>query len=54
VSASRLSQSPRLDSDVAIHRRRNGLMDSTLTLAAWLGNRMVTALGYRSEPVHEA
>jgi hypothetical protein len=29
-------------------------MDSTLTLAAWLGNRMVTALGYRSEPVHEA
>ncbi len=48
VSASRLSQSPRLDSDVAIHRRRKGLMDSTLTLAVGLGNRMVTALGYRS------
>ena len=28
-SATRLSQSPRLDSDVAIHSRRNGLMDST-------------------------
>src|SRR5690242_18606785 len=51
VSASRLSQSPRLDSDVAIHRRRNGLMDSTLTLAVSLGNRKVTALGYRSEPL---
>src|SRR6516162_5403318 len=51
VSASRLSQSPRLDSDVAIHRRRNGLIDSTLTLAASLGNRTVTALGYRSEPL---
>src|SRR5215470_13287911 len=48
VSASRLSQSPRLDSDVAIHRRLNGLMDSTLTLAAELGSRWVTALGYRS------
>ena len=33
-SASRLSQSPRLDSDVAIHSRRNGLMDSTLASAA--------------------
>jgi len=54
VSASRLSQSPRLDSDVAIHRRRKGLMDSTLTLAAWLGNRMVTALGYRSETLRAA
>src|SRR5215472_18833707 len=51
VSASRLSQSPRLDSDVAIHRRLNGLMDSTLTLAVWLGNRNVTALGYRPELV---
>ncbi len=28
VSASRLSQSPRLDSEPAIHSRRNGLMDS--------------------------
>src|SRR5262249_13964572 len=48
VSASRLSQSPRLDSDVAIHRRRNGLMDSTLPLPVSPGNRKVTALGYRS------
>ena len=29
-SATRLSQSPRLDSEVAIHSRRKGLMDSTL------------------------
>src|SRR5690349_7314565 len=50
VSASRLSQSPRLDSDVAIHRRRKGLMDSTLTPAVSPGNRKVTALGYRSHP----
>src|SRR6516164_4779590 len=48
VSASRLSQSPRLDRDVAIHRRRNGLMDSTLPLPVPPGNRKVTALGYRS------
>src|SRR5215469_7191103 len=48
VSASRLSQSPRLDRDVAIHRRRNGLMDSTLPLPVSPGNRKVTALGYRS------
>src|SRR6516225_6433041 len=54
VSASRLSQSPRLDSDVAIHRRLNGLMDSTLALAARLGDRMVTALGYRSQTLRAA
>src|SRR6516164_7720274 len=48
VSASRLSQSPRLDNDVAIHRRRNGLMDSTLPRPVSPGNRKVTALGYRS------
>ena len=48
-SASRLSQSPRLDSDVAIHSRRNGLMDSTLRPAAPAGgDRKFTALGYRS------
>src|SRR6266700_6668440 len=47
VRASRLSQSPRLDSDVAIHSRRNGLMDSTFTPAGSPGNRKVTALGYR-------
>src|SRR6516165_7170527 len=52
VSASRLSQSPRLDSDVAIHRRRKGLMDSTLTPAVSPGNRKVTALGYRSRLRH--
>src|SRR5215471_18107761 len=54
VSASRLSQSPRLDSDVAIHRRRKGLMDSTLTPAVSPGNRKVTALGYRSHLCHAA
>src|SRR5690242_9571609 len=54
VSASRLSQSPRLDSDVAIHRRLNGLIDSTLTLAAWVGDRRVTALGYRSQTLRAA
>jgi hypothetical protein len=27
--ATRLSQSPRLDSDIAIHSRRNGRIDST-------------------------
>src|SRR6516225_10013898 len=54
VSASRLSQSPRLDSDVAIHRRRNGLMDSTLAPAVSLGNRKVTALGYRSRTLRAA
>ena len=54
MSASRLSQSPRLDSDVAIHSRRNGLMDSTLTPAVSPGNRKVTALGYRSRLCHAA
>src|SRR5580704_7361719 len=54
VSASRLSQSPRLDSDVAIHSRRNGLMDSTLTPAVSPENRKVTALGYRSCLCHAA
>src|SRR5215472_3133798 len=54
VSASRLSQSPRLDSDVAIHRRRKGLMDSTLPPAVSPGNRKVTALGYRSRLRHAA
>src|SRR5579859_8249450 len=54
VSASRLSQSPRLDSEVAIHSRRNGLMDSTLTPAVSPGNRKVTALGYRPRPHHAA
>src|SRR6516165_8335271 len=52
VSASKLSQSPRLDSDVAIHRRRKGLMDSTFTPAVSPGNRKVTALGYRSRLGH--
>ena len=46
-SATRLSQSPRLDSDVAIHSRRKGLMDSTLTFAVLVGgDRKLTALGY--------
>src|SRR4249919_2267757 len=44
-SATRLSQSPRLDSDVAIHSRRKGLMDSTLTCAVLAGDdRKFTAL----------
>ena len=46
-SATRLSQSPRLDSDVAIHSRRKGLMDSTLAFAVLVGgDRKLTALGY--------
>src|SRR5437773_8448946 len=46
--ASRLSQSPRLDRDVATHSRRNGLMDSTLPVAVLAGGgRGFTALGYR-------
>src|SRR6266496_3632044 len=46
-SATRLSQSPRLDSDVAIHSRRKGLMDSTLAPAGLVGgDRKLTALGY--------
>src|SRR5258708_6037227 len=54
VSASRLSQSPRLDSDVAIHSRRNGPMERRLTGAVSPGNRKVTALGYRSRLGHAA
>src|SRR5215831_12139162 len=43
--ASRLSQSPRLDRDVAIQSRRNGLMDSTLPFAVLVeGDRKFTAL----------
>src|SRR5215475_7715449 len=49
-SATRLSQSPRLDSDVAIHSRRKGLMDSTLALVVLVeGDRKLTALGYPPE-----
>src|ERR1017187_3817523 len=44
-SATRLSQSPRLDSDVAIHSRRNGLMDSTPPRPVE-GDRKFTAPGY--------
>ena len=48
VSASRLSQSPRLDSDSAIHSLRNGLMDSTpLPPLRREGDVKFTALGYR-------
>ena len=35
-SAKMLSQSPRLDSDSAIHSRRNGFIDSTPCPRAWL------------------
>ena len=48
--ATRLSQSPRLDSDVAIHSRRKGLIESTLEPAAAMGgDRKLTALGYLSQ-----
>ena len=46
-SASRLSQSPRLDSDRAIHRRRNGVIDSTPVPRAPKGDLKFTAPGYR-------
>jgi hypothetical protein len=52
-SATRLSQSPRLDSDVAIQSRRNGLIDSTLSLELPAGARKFTALGYPPR-VHRA
>src|ERR1700729_3940905 len=45
--ASRLIQSPRLDSESAIHRRRNGVMASTLDPPAPKGDLKFTALGYR-------
>ena len=46
----RLSQSPRLDSDVAIHSRRKGLIESTLAPVALMGgDRKLTALGYPSQ-----
>ena len=48
-SATRLSQSPRLDSEVAIHSRRKGRMDSTLEPVLPVGDdRKFTALGYPS------
>ena len=47
ASASRLSQSPRLDSDSAIHSLRNGLIDSTLPRPLRKGDVKFTALGYR-------
>src|SRR5580693_1985624 len=46
-SASRLSQSPRLDSDRAIQRRRNGVIDSTPGPRAPKGDLKFTAPGYR-------
>src|SRR5580693_1223691 len=46
-SASRLSQSPRLDSVSAIHRRRNGVIDSTPVPRAPKGDLKFTAPGYR-------
>ena len=39
VSAMMLSQSPRLDSERAIHNRRNGLIDSTPDLSWVLADR---------------
>ena len=47
VSASRLSQSPRLDRDSAIHSLRKGLMDSTPFRPLRKGDAKFTALGYR-------
>src|SRR5690349_7100290 len=46
-SASRLSQSPRLDSDVAIHSRRNDLIDSTLASRRPKGDLRLIVSGYR-------
>src|ERR1700722_16365695 len=46
-SASRLSQSPRLESDRAIQSRRNGLMDNTPSLREPKGDLMFTAPEYR-------
>src|SRR5271165_3251786 len=46
-SASKLSQSPRLDSDSAIQRRRNGVIDSTPDPRAPKGDLKFTAPGYR-------
>src|SRR6202035_2389249 len=46
ASATRLSQSPRLDSEVATHRRRNGLMDRTLLPRSREGDRKFTGSGY--------
>ena len=48
VSATMLSQSPRLDSDSAIHSRRNGRMESTPRRALPGWDRMFTATAYRS------
>src|SRR5215468_488844 len=51
-SATRLSQSPRLDSDVATHSRRKGLIESTLPpTGAMGGDRKLTALGYPPQPL---
>src|SRR6266699_6767226 len=46
-SASRLSQSPRLDSDVAIHSRRNDRIDSTLASRRPKGDLRLIVQGYR-------
>jgi len=46
-SASRLSQSPRLDSDKAIQSRRNGLMDNTPPRRSPKGDLTFTAPAYR-------
>src|SRR5215469_5164374 len=46
-SASRASQSPRLDSVSATHSRLNGVIVSTLGLRTAKGDRKFTALGYR-------
>src|SRR5215469_8122753 len=46
-SATRLSQSPRLDSDNAIHRRRKDVMESTPESRPPKGDLKFTAPGYR-------
>src|SRR5258708_2837326 len=46
VIASRLSQSPRLERDNAIHSRRKGLMESTPARPLRKGDVKFTALGY--------
>src|SRR5215469_7529033 len=47
-SASRLSQSPKLDSESAIQSRRNGVIESTPVPLAAKGDLKFTGLGYRA------
>ena len=54
VSATMLSQSPRLDSDSAIHSRRNGRMASTPGSRAWWRRAAPSGTFPRSAPSRSA